>query len=202
MAIKALIFDLSGVVLLTIHGTFKSLMAERLGVSAEAVGRVMNDPMNDKWDMDEISDDEFYDYMLAQTGQPAEKKAILEKFVIEDFYIDAEMLALVRELHGTYTTALLTNFPAHVHDFMKRAWHVDGAFDHIIVSADVKLIKPDPRIYQLTLDRIGCKAHEAVFIDDVRLNVEAAEALGIRGIVFTSKSQLIADLKRLLKPSR
>ena len=85
---------------------------------------------------------------------------------------------------------------------MKRSWHVDGAFDHIIVSADVKLIKPDPRIYQLTLERIGCQAHEAVFIDDRKINVEAAEALGIKGILFTSKAKTIAALSRILKSSR
>ena len=202
MAIKAVIFDLAGVVLFPIRGTFNSLLAERLGVPVEGVERVMNDHTNDRWDMDEISDDMFYDHLLAELNLPQEKKAVIRKFVIDDFYVDAEMLALVRELRKTCTTALLTNFPAHVHDFMKRAWHMDGAFEHVIVSADVKLIKPDARIYQLTLERIGCQAQEAVFIDDRKINVEAAEALGIKSIHFTSKLQTIAALSRILKSSR
>ena len=133
---------------------------------------------------------------------PLEKKAIIRKFVVDDFYVDQEMLTLVRELRKTCTTALLTNFPAHVHDFMKRSWHMDGAFDHIIVSADVKLIKPDPRIYQLSLERVGCQAHEAVFIDDRKINVDAAQALGIKGILFKSKAKTIAALSRILRSSR
>jgi epoxide hydrolase-like predicted phosphatase len=202
MAIKAVIFDLAGVVLFPIRGTFNSLLAERLEASLDEVERIMSDHTNDLWDMNELSDDAFYDHLLTELKQPLEKKAIIRKFVIDDFYVDQEMLALIRELRKTYTTALLTNFPAHVHDFMQRSWHMDGAFDHIIVSADVKLIKPDPRMYQLTLERLGCLAHEAVFIDDRKINVEAAETLGIKGILFKDKHKTQASLSRILKSSR
>jgi putative hydrolase of the HAD superfamily len=202
MAIKAVIFDLAGVVLLPIRGTFNSLLAERLEVPLEGVERVMSDHTNDLWDTGDISDDEFYDHLLTELDQPLEKKAIIRKFAVDDFYVDQEMLTLIRELRKTCTTALLTNFPTHVHDFMKSSWHMDGAFDHIIVSAEVKLIKPDPRIYQLTLERVGCQAHEAVFIDDRKINVDAAEALGIKSILFTSKPSTMAALSRILKSGR
>jgi epoxide hydrolase-like predicted phosphatase len=202
MAIKAVIFDLAGVVLFPLRGTFNSLLAERLEAPFEAVERVMSDHKNDLWDINEMSDDEFYDHLLTELNLPLEKKAIIRKFVIDDFFIDQEMLALIRVLRKSYTTALLTNFPTHVHDFMQRSWHVDGAFDHIIVSADVKLIKPDPRIYQLAIDRIGCQASEAVFIDDRKVNVDAAKALGINGICFSNKGKTINDLNRVLKSGR
>ncbi|MDP2991232.1 MAG: HAD family phosphatase [Kiritimatiellota bacterium] len=189
-------------VLHTVRGTFNSLLAERLDVHIEDVERVMNSPVNDLWDMGEISDDEFYSHLLSGLNFPMEKKEVMAKFVIDDFYVDQEMLTYIRELKKSCTTALLTNFPAHLHDFMRTAWPMDGAFDHIITSADVKLIKPDPRIYQLTLDRIGCQAHEAVFIDDRENNVEAAAAMGIKGIHFISKAKAIADLSRVIKSSR
>ena len=86
MAIKALIFDMAGVVLLTTKGTFNSLLAERLGAQIEDVARVMNDEVNDRWDLGEISDDEFFTHLLTELNQPIEKKSILEKFVIDDFY--------------------------------------------------------------------------------------------------------------------
>ena len=202
MAIKAVIFDLAGVVLFTIRGTFNSLLAERLNVQPEGVERVMNSPTNNLWDTGDISDDEFYTFLLKELNLPAEKKAAIQKFVIDDFYVDQEMLTLVRELRKSCTTALLTNFPAHLHDFMKRSWHMDGAFDHIIISSDVCLIKPDPRIYQLSLSRIGCLAHEAVFIDDRKVNIDAARALGIKTILFISKAKTIAALSRILRSSR
>jgi epoxide hydrolase-like predicted phosphatase len=202
MAINTVIFDLHGVVLFTIRSTFSGMLAERLGVPVERVQKVMNDPINDQWDKGEISDDVFYDHMLTVTGQPPEKKTVIQKFMIEDFYIDQEMLALIRELRKSYTTALLSNFPAHVHEFFKSTWFIDGAFDHLVISSDVKLLKPDPRIYELALERAGCQPQEAVFIDDRSENIKAAEDLGIKGILFSSKAQTITDLGRVLKAAR
>jgi len=199
MAVKAVIFDLAGVVLLTVKGTFNSLLAERLGVRLEDVVRVMSDPVNDQWDFGEIGDDEFFEHLLTELKEPLEKKAILAKFVIDDFYVDQELLTYIRELHKTYTTALLTNFPAHLHDYMKTAWRVDGAFDHIIASCDVKLLKPDPRMYQAALERINLKPEETVFIDDREVNVKAAEALGIKGIIYVRKEQAIKELDKILE---
>ena len=58
--------------------------------------------------------------------------------------------------------------------------------------------KPDPEIYQLTLERIGCAPEEAVFIDDKRENVESAEKLGIHGIIFRGREQAIEELEAII----
>ena len=149
--------------------------------------------------MDEIDDDAFYTFLLKELDMPMEKISVLRKFVLEDFYIDQEILTYIKKIRKSFTTALLTNFPAHVHDFMKTDWIVDGAFDHMIASCDVKLLKPDPAIYTLTLARIGCLAEESVFIDDREINVKAAEKLGITGIVYQSRLQTINDLEAILQ---
>jgi len=198
-AIKAVIWDLAGVVLHTVKGTFNSLLAERLGAPLADIERLFSSKENDLWDMDEIDDDAFYTFLLEELNMPVEKKSVLRKFVLDDFYIDQEMLSYIKKIKKSFTTALLTNFPAHVHDFMKTDWIVDGAFDHMIASCDVKLLKPDPAIYTLTLARIGCLAEETVFIDDREINVKAAEKLGINGIVYQSRSQTINDLEAILQ---
>ena len=198
-SIKAVIWDLAGVVLHTVKGTFNSLLAERLDAPLNDIERLISSKENDLWDIDEIDDDTFYTFLLEELNMPMEKKSILRKFVLEDFYIDQEILAYIKKIQKSFTTALLTNFPAHVHDFMKTDWIVDGAFDHIIASCDVKLIKPDPAIYTLTLARIGYLAEETVFIDDREINVKAAEKLGINGIVYQSRSQTINDLEAILQ---
>jgi len=198
-SIKAVIWDLAGVVLHTVKGTFNSLLAERLGAPLNEIERLTSLEENNLWDLDEIDDDTFYTFLLEGLKMPMEKMSILRKFVLEDFYIDQEMLAYIKKTRKSFTTALLTNFPAHVHDFMKTDWIVDGAFDHMIASCDVKLLKPDPAIYALTLARIGCLAEESVFIDDREINVKAAEKLGIKGIVYQSRSQTINDLETILQ---
>jgi len=66
------------------------------------------------------------------------------------------------------------------------------------MSYTVHLAKPDPAIYQTLLDRYGLKAEECVFLDDTVRNVEAAQALGIAGIVVTSQEQAKKELETLL----
>lgn len=199
MAIKAVIFDMAGVVLLTVKGNFNCLLAERLGARVEDVARVMSDEVNDRWDLGEINDEEFYTHLLTELKQPLEKKSILESFVIDDFYVDQELLQFVHELHKSCRTALLTNFPAHLHDFMRIKWKTGSAFDHVIASCDVKLLKPDPRIYQAALNILGCEAEEAIFADDRLINVEAARAVGIRSVHYQNREQGIRDIEALLK---
>jgi len=198
--IRSIIWDFAGVLLHTVKGlSFNAMLAERLGVLPEALEPVMLAKENELWDIDEISDDDFYAYLLNALQLPKEKEAVIRRFVIKDFYIDQTLLAYIKNLKQSFTSVLLTNFPAHIHDFMQTDWIVDGAFDHIIASCDVKLIKPDPAIYELTLKRIGNDAEECVFIDDREVNTKAAEALGVHGIVYKTRKQTISDLEKILR---
>ena len=70
-------------------------------------------------------------------------------------------------------------------------------FRDIVVSGDEKMVKPDPAIYRLALDRFGLKAEETVFVDDNADNVAGAAALGIHAIRFTDAPALRAELKTL-----
>jgi 2-haloacid dehalogenase len=65
------------------------------------------------------------------------------------------------------------------------------------LSAEVRLIKPDPAIYQHTLNGLGASAAETLFVDDREPNIRAARALGMRAIQFLSISQLKDDLEAL-----
>lgn len=196
--LKAIIWDFAGVVLYSVKGSFNSLLAERLNVPESEVEKLIDSPMNTLWDINEIDDKTFYTYILNELNQPLKKITVIEHFVFKDFYVDQQILNYIKKLRESFTTVLLTNFPAHIHDFMKTDWTVDGAFDHMIASCDVKLIKPDPAIYQLTLDRIGYQAQECVFIDDREINIQPAVDLGMHGIVCKSKEQAIEDLDKLL----
>lgn len=74
-------------------------------------------------------------------------------------------------------------FHAQERDFFRR-------FRDIVVSGEVRLLKPDPAIYYLALDRFGLKPADALFVDDRAINVEAAEAVGMRGHLFTTAEAL------------
>lgn len=70
-------------------------------------------------------------------------------------------------------------------------------FEDIVVSGTEKLIKPDPRIYKLLMDRNGLEAEECVFIDDKLINVIAAQNLGVFGLKFDNSNQLEKELTKL-----
>jgi len=197
--IRGIIWDFAGVLLHTMRGTFNSMMAERLEVPLEDVNRVMSSPENDQWDLGEIDDNAFFDYIIREIGLPTEKKAVLANFVRDDFYVDQGLIEEIHQLRENYITVLLTNFPAHLNELLETGWDVEVAFDHIIASCDVKLLKPDKRIYRLALDAIGCKPKEAVFIDDREENVAAARKMGMEGILFKSKMQTLKTLMNILE---
>ena len=81
-----------------------------------------------------------------------------------------------------------TPFHAREQAFFRR-------FRDIVVSGREKLLKPDPAIYRLALDRFGLAPREALFVDDRPINVHGAEAVGMRGHVFTGAD----DLRRRLE---
>ena len=79
---------------------------------------------------------------------------------------------------------------------------LDELFDDVVDSCEVGMRKPDPRIYELALDRLGVGAHEAVFVDDAPGNVRAAVAVGLAGVLFGPRREdvpaALAELDRLL----
>ena len=109
------------------------------------------------------------------------------------------MEALVREYKERgYRIWGLTNWSQDLFPLVRQRFPVFDLMDGIVVSGEEKIIKPDPRLYRILLDRYGLKAEECVFIDDNPANVAAAEALGIKGIVFEGKDKLQEQLEGLL----
>jgi putative hydrolase of the HAD superfamily len=199
--VKAVIWDLAGVLMHTPEGHFNRTLARRLNVPLAEAVRVMESHENALWDLDEWGDDQFFDFILRELGLPVAARSILESIYTEDCYIDRVMLAYARGMRKTHRTALLTNFPARVHQLMRDVWHAEDNFDHFVASCDVKLLKPDPRIYQLTLARLGATAAETVFVDDTPENVLAAEELGMQAILFRTRGQVLADMELALAAS-
>jgi len=102
---------------------------------------------------------------------------------------------ILRELRqkGTPLYAL-TNFSAETFVTARTIYDFLGWFEGILVSGEEKMIKPDPRIYQLTLKRFSIDPNTTIFIDDRKENVAAAEKFGIHGIHFSTPGKLRLEL--------
>lgn len=105
------------------------------------------------------------------------------------------MLAWQQRLkeHGI-RTAILSNMGDTVLANIEREFDWLPRFDVLIWSYQHKMAKPDPAIYTLTLERLGTRPEETVFIDDKLPNIDAANALGLKGILFTTVERLREQL--------
>jgi epoxide hydrolase-like predicted phosphatase len=110
---------------------------------------------------------------------------------------DAEMLAAVRRFHDSgVATALVSN------SWRATDYDVDDLFDVIVLSGAIGIRKPDPRIYRRAAEQLGVELGDCVFVDDLGGNLKPAKALGMTTILHTRASSTIAQLERLLSPSR
>ena len=124
--------------------------------------------------------------------------AVLRQVEVEIWaHVDPLMMDWVSKLsEAGIKTGLLTNMPWDLIKYVQTCdWMKNFAFKTF--SAEVKLIKPDPAIYEHTLHGLGVAASEALFIDDREINIQAARELGIRSIRFQSVGQLRKDLEAL-----
>ena len=128
----------------------------------------------------------------------------LEMSAIEDLNLwDARMWTtqndamlawqLALKEHGILT-AILSNMGESVLANMKREFAWLSRFDLLVWSYQLKMAKPDPAIYRHLLKELGTRPEETLFIDDRQGNIDAANALGIKGMLFTDIDQLRADL--------
>jgi 2-haloacid dehalogenase len=106
-----------------------------------------------------------------------------------------EILSELRD-QGTPLYAL-TNWSAETFPIARPRFPFLDWFDGIVVSGEIKMVKPDPAIYRHLLTVHGLTAADCVFIDDSPANVAGAEAVGLMGLHFTSPAQLRRDLARL-----
>ena len=198
MSIKALIWDLEGVLLVSPDKNIKTSLAKRLNVPVEAIGDVFHSLFNDRVDIGEFKQRDFWLYTLDALRLPSERLPELESFFQEDFFIDQDMLERIRQYHKKFKTAMLSNYSEVLRPMLETCWNVDGAFDEIIISWEVKMIKPDPAIFDLTLGKLNVAKDEAVLIDDRIVNIRGAEKYGLYTVHFRNKQQGLNDLEEII----
>jgi epoxide hydrolase-like predicted phosphatase len=108
------------------------------------------------------------------------------------------MAAFIRSLRPAYRTAILTNAGDQGRQIFCAAYHLEALVDTVIISAEEGLAKPDERIYRLALERLSVAAHEALFIDDLPVNVEAARRVGLKTVQFQNTTQALDEVKAIL----
>jgi epoxide hydrolase-like predicted phosphatase len=199
MSIRAMIFDLGGVLVRTEDRSPRTQLATRLGKSYDELSALVFDsPSSHKAMKGEITAAEHWEVVREALGiSKAEIPQVQLEFWGGDS-LDEQLVAYLRAMRLHYKTALLSNMWDDIRQVIEEIWIIDDAFDEIVISAEVGLVKPDPRIYRKVLSGLGVKPAEAVFVDDFPDNIEGAHQAGMQTIHFKSPDQTLKDLERLL----
>ncbi|MEU8241194.1 HAD family phosphatase [Actinoplanes missouriensis] len=196
MAIRAVVFDVGGVLALVEPMDFDRRWEAQLGLSAGTISRVMADV----WDAGAIG----------RVTEAEVHRVMGERLGLDDSLVDAmmgdmwrqylgvantELIEYVRGLRPAYRTGILSNSFVGARE---REGFGD-LVDELIYSHEVGMNKPDPALWELACRRLAVAPGEMVFVDNAPGLVESAIGFGIRGVLFVDTRQVIADVEALLR---
>lgn len=137
----------------------------------------------DKADVGELSSLEVFE-RLGFKGDVGK----IEREYLDTVEIDEAFYEFASTIKRYYKLALISNDSSEWSSYFRDKYKINDYFDVITVSGDIKIKKPDERIFKLTLAKLECLASDCTYIDDRRFNLAAAQSLGIDTILFNSRN--------------
>lgn len=196
--IRAIIFDVGGVLIRTEDHTPRRRLEERLGLKmGEAEHIVYNSAAGLQAQLGEISAAQHWRQIQTRFGLSESGLAEFRRDFWGGDRLDMSLVAYVRRLRPRYRTAVISNAMDDLTDQLTAKYAIADAFDLIVGSAYEGIMKPDPAIYRRALSRLDCLPNEAVFIDDTLRNVDGARAVGLLAVHYTPGLDVPAALATL-----
>ncbi|MBS1880412.1 MAG: HAD family phosphatase [Actinobacteria bacterium] len=206
--VEAVVCDFGGVLTTSLFEAFTKIQ-EEFGIEGQDLGAAMQllSERNDEnplfpLERGEISEEAF----LAELGGALEevlgREAHVHRFrhaLFDGLDPNPPMIELMRELRDRgLRMAMLTNNVREWEPLWRSMLPVDEIFEAVIDSGFVGCRKPEPRIYELTVERIGVPFERCLFVDDLEVNIAAAVELGMRAVRFESNEQAIPEIRAAL----
>jgi putative hydrolase of the HAD superfamily len=150
-----------------------------------------------------LTEEELLQRIARRLGRPVPELAGLFGTVRESLQPKLDTVALLQSL-ATRGVPLycLSNMPLGTFTYLRGRFGFWELFRGIVISGEIRLVKPQPEIFKYLLDRYDLSAADTVFIDDYPVNVEAARALGLQTVLFTDAQRCEEALRALLPPPR
>lgn len=184
---KAIFFDFFGVLSSPIY---KQIIDRHLPLPE----RPMWIKKLDLLDLGIMAETDFVKLLSERTGLPEER--IWQEVEAAPRFNEDLFTFIQHELKGRYTLGILTNVPRSLIE--RVAGDRLQLFNTVIISSDVQMIKPDPRIFELAVKKAGCQPGEILFVDDGHKNVEAAQAAGLNAITYTDFPNFKNEINKVL----
>ena len=190
--IRAVIFDLGGVILRTDDVSQREQLAQRFGLTRWQLEEIVfGGQVSQQAEAGQASMDEVWEAIRQRLNLKPEEMPAFERGFFGGDRVDFALIDLIRALHQSYRTALLSNaWRLDMPRFLQEDLRIPAdTFDVIISSAAYKQAKPHPEIYRLALKDLGVKAEQAVFVDDNARNIAGAQQVGLRTVHFQNTDQ-------------
>lgn len=211
MAIKAVISDFGGVLTTPLLGSFMALQDE-IGIEAGTLGRAMQriaerEGEHPLFELERgrTSEADFIAALRRELASDLGHEPELHRFseiYFEALDVNEPMIGVMREARSRgYRMALLTNNVREWEPLWRAMVPIDEIFELVVDSAFVGMRKPEPDIYELTVERLGdgIGAGDCLFVDDVEVNIAAARDLGMEAVHFQSNEQAIPEIEAALE---
>ncbi len=199
MSIRAIIWDLGGVLVRTEDLAPRDRLADRLGLSRNELNDIVfGYDGHLEAQLGQIHASQQWEQACQRLKWPLADIDAFRKAFFEGDRVDYPLVDYIRKLRPRYRTGILSNAMDDVRSQVEKDWKMADAFDAILISAELGIVKPNPLIYQSALKALQVLPAEAVFIDDSEPNVAAAREVGLQAIQFLSSQQARHDLERLL----
>lgn len=196
--IRAVLFDMGGVILRTEYEAPRQHLAGRLGMEYEDLVRlVFESETSRKASVGAIREEKHWQTLAKKLKRPNEADAIRDEFFAGDV-LDVALIDLLRSIQPQTKTGLISNAWSGMRQYI-RDHKFEDAFTAMVISAEVGVVKPDAKIYQIALEQLGVSPSEAVFVDDFIENVKGAQAVGMSAIHFKDSAATITQLRTFLK---
>lgn len=199
MTIRAIVFDIGGVLEITPDLGVTDTWESRLGL---APGE-LNDRMRDTWrdgSIGTISEAEVHRAVLERLGLGEHQLAEFMADIWREYLgtANTELIEYARGLRPRYRTAIVSNSFVGAREREQAVYGFEDLVDEIIYSHECGMSKPDPGIYALACGRLGVEPTQMVFLDDFGPCVEGARQAGIHAVLYQDNAQAIRDVEDLL----
>jgi HAD superfamily hydrolase (TIGR01549 family) len=196
---RFLYFDLGNVLVMFDHHLAARNLGALLGCAPERVWDfVFAGGLNARLDAGNLTTDELDELLCQEFGcrPPFEQLNLAGS---EIFELNYSMNAVLGRLAGAgYRLGLLSNTSDLHWRYLTRDryWLIPDAFEQLVLSFQVGLMKPDPRIYRLAAEQAGVEPHEVFYVDDLPVNVAGAREAGLDAVQYTTTPALVDELYR------
>lgn len=201
MKVKAIIFDLGGVVIDLDFSNFYNKIISQSPLNKPQTPIMLEFfRQSDMYHQGKMTDDEFYQLAcdLLQVCM-LNQSEFFDAFnsIISGYNSNvSEIIKRIRESNQYKLIALSNVNSSHWDYILNKKWDFINWFDELILSHETHLIKPNPKVFEYAIKKAGCKPEQILYIDDGLNNIRSAIELGIIGIKFTNSEELLEELKK------